>query len=81
MTAKDAIEALTLEQDQIGKGAEAAVTEDDVSHPHLDAEFLEKALLMVIEGPDPIVAHRTGGQRHQGYTNMLLRVFFWPPLI
>jgi hypothetical protein len=66
MATKDAIGALTLEQDEIGKGAEVAVTQHDLTPLQVSTKFLEEALFMIMEGAAAISTHRTGGQGHEG---------------
>src|SRR5688572_19466794 len=66
MATKDAIGTLTLEQDEIGKGAEVTVAEHDVVYLQVRAKLLEEALFMIMEVAEAIAAHRTGRQRHEG---------------
>src|ERR671915_752059 len=66
MATKDAIGTLTLEQDQVGKGAKETITEHDLAHLEVSAKLLEEALFMIMEVADAIAAHRTGGQGHEG---------------
>ena len=66
MATKDAIGTLTLEQDEVGKGAEVTVAKHDVIPLEVSAKLLEEALFMIMEVAEAIAAHRTGGQRHEG---------------
>src|SRR5688500_8975622 len=66
VTAKDGIDALTFEEDEIGRGAEVAVTEHHRARFERRAKFLEEALFMIMKVADAIAAHRAGGQRHEG---------------
>jgi hypothetical protein len=67
MATKDAIDTLTLEQNQIGKGAKVTVAEHDLAPLEVRAKRLEEALFMIMEVADAIATHRTGGQRHEGH--------------
>jgi len=67
MATKDTLGALTLEQNQIGKGAEVAIPEHNLARAQVSAQVLEKTLFMLMQSADARAAHRTGGQRHEGH--------------
>jgi hypothetical protein len=67
MATKDTLGALTLEQNQMGKGAEVAVPEHHLARAQVSAQVLEKTLFMLMQSADTLAAHRTGGQRHEGH--------------
>ena len=67
MATQDTLGALTLEQNQIGKGAEVTVPAHNLPRAPVSAQVLEKTLFMLMQRANALAAHRTGGQRHEGH--------------
>ena len=66
MATKDAIDTLTLEQDESRKSTEVTVSEHNLTHLEVRAKRLEEVLFMIMEVAEAISPHRTGGQGHEG---------------
>jgi hypothetical protein len=61
MATKNPLGTLTLEQHQIGKGAEVAVPQHDFTYAQMNPQVLEQTLFMLMQRADATAAHRTRG--------------------